>query len=67
MGPAKAEVHPKKHGVGSNNALTVFGDPLARVLDNDKTSDHFSPVTDVARDVGQRVNDVRDGPTEGSS
>ena len=31
---AKAEVNRRKHGVSFEEALTVFGDPLARIHDD---------------------------------
>ena len=38
--PKKAEENRKKHGVGFEEALTVFGDPLARIFDDpDHSSD----------------------------
>ena len=30
--PGKAEVNQQKHGVSFDEAMTVFGDPLARLL-----------------------------------
>ena len=34
----KAEINLKKHGVSFEEAKTVFGDPLARIFDDDEHS-----------------------------
>jgi uncharacterized DUF497 family protein len=43
--PSKADENAKNHGVGFDEALTVFGDPAARILDD---PDHS---TDEAREI----------------
>ena len=42
---SKSEANVRKHGVGFREALTVFADPLARILDD---PDHS---TDEAREI----------------
>ncbi len=37
--PAKAEANQKKHGVSFEEASTVFGDPLARLVDDPEHSE----------------------------
>ena len=37
--PAKAAVNLRKHGVSFDEALTVFGDPLARIHDDSEHSE----------------------------
>jgi len=37
--PTKAASNPRKHGVSFEEALTVFGDPLARIHDDPFHSD----------------------------
>ena len=52
---SKGEANFRKHGVGFEEALTVFADPLARIFDDPDHSDDESREIIVGRSTRQRL------------
>jgi uncharacterized protein len=53
--PRKDATNRKKHGVGFDEALTVFADPLARIVDDPRHSDGELRLSLLGLSVRQRL------------
>ena len=52
---AKATANLRKHGVGFEEAITVFGDPQALTIFDEAHSDHEDRYVDIGRSSSGRV------------